>query len=81
MLAHSLLLGAVIPAVLAFVVADLVGLLIPLAIQPLLNLPLHTSPIALLLLTAAGLVLVVAVTALALPAPRRLTRPEVLRTE
>lgn len=80
-LARSMLLGAAIPAVLAFVVADLVGLLIPLAVQPLLDVPLHTSPIALLVLTAAGLGLVVTVTALALPALRRLTRPDALRTE
>ena len=80
-LGRSLLLGTAIPGAIAFVIADVVGLAIPLAIQPLLTTPLHTPITALLGLTAAGLLLVIAVTALALPALRRLTRPEALRTE
>lgn len=80
-LGRSLLLGTAIPATIAFVIADVAGLAIPLAIQPLLITPLHTSVAGLLGLTAAGLLLVTAATALALPALRRLTRPGALRTE
>lgn len=79
-LARSLLIGAVIPAAVAFVVADLVGLAIPLAVQPLLGTPLRADPAGLALLTGAGLALVAVVTAATLPVLRGLTRPDSLRT-
>lgn len=80
-LGRSLLIGAVIPAVIAFAVADVVGLLIPLAIEPLLGATLGTHPAGVAALTGAGLALVVLVTATVLPILRGLTRPESLRTE
>lgn len=80
-LGQSLILGTAFPAALALVVADAVGLAIPLAMQALLTTPLHVSIAGLLGFTVVRLALVVAVTASALPAMYRLTKPETLRTE
>lgn len=80
-LARAAVFGTLIPAVLAVLLADVVGILITLTLNPLLRADLRLNPLGLLVLSVATLVLVVAISAATLPAMRRLTRPEDLRTE
>ncbi|WP_029135951.1 ABC transporter permease family protein [Nakamurella lactea] len=80
-LARASVLGALLPAAVAVLVADAIGIGITFALNPLLRTDLRLNPMGLLGLSVATLALVAAINAATLPALRRLTRPSALRTE
>jgi hypothetical protein len=80
-LARAAVLGTLVPAAAAVLLADLIGVGITVALNPLLRADLRLDPLGLLLLSVATMALVVAISAATLPAMRRLTRAEDLRTE
>jgi len=80
-LARSSIYAVLAPAAVAILLADLIGTLISLAFGPYLRAEITIDPVALAGLSLATLAIIALITATTLPALRRLTRPDALRTE
>lgn len=80
-LARSSIYVVLAPAVVAIVLADIVGVVVTLTFRAYLREVLNVQPLPLVGLSLATLAVIAMITAATLPALRRLTRPDALRTE
>ncbi|MGI8417043.1 MAG: hypothetical protein ACR2P2_12735, partial [Nakamurella sp.] len=80
-LARSSIYVVLAPAVVAVVLADIVGVVLTLTFRAYVREVLEVQPLLLVGLSLATLAVIVLITAATLPALRRLTRPDALRTE
>ncbi|MDQ2845623.1 MAG: hypothetical protein M3Y77_04565, partial [Actinomycetota bacterium] len=80
-LARSSIYVVLAPAVVAVLLADIVGVVVTLTFRAYLREVLNVQPLPLVGLSLATLAVIALITAATLPALRRLTRPDALRTE
>lgn len=80
-LARSSIYTVLAPAAVAILLADLIGTLVSLAFGPYLRAAITIDPLEMAGLSLATLAIIALITAATLPALRRLTGPDALRTE